>query len=133
MKTVLITNIIFLLTLLPGMSMAQFVAISGYINDNKGKALENVSVLESKSGIGTITNKNGFYRLVLHGTRADLKISYDGFRDYSKEFPLSADTTLLVKLEPVIIDQKIQKKDSELQADNSSVKKKDHRPTPDFK
>lgn len=133
MKTVLITNIIFLLTLLPGMSMAQFVAISGYINDSNGKALENVSVLESKSGIGTITNKNGFYRLVLRGTRADLKISYDGFKDYSQEFLLSADTTLLVKLEPMIIDQKIQKKESQLQADNSSSKKKDHRPTPDYK
>ena len=64
MKTILTTSISLLLYLLPAVSWAQFVTVSGYINDNSnGKALENVSIFEANSGIGTITNQNGFYRL----------------------------------------------------------------------
>ena len=68
MKTLIITNTILFLSLLPGMAWAQFVAVSGYIKDSSnGKALENVSIFDSNSKIGTITNQNGFYRLILNG------------------------------------------------------------------
>lgn len=123
MKTFIITNTILLLWMLPGMTWAQFITITGYINDSSnGKALENVSIFEANSGIGTITNQNGFYRLVLHNKKADLKISYTGFKDCSQIFEMQADTTLMVKLEPRILDRKIQKKEVQLQADNSLAK-----------
>lgn len=101
MKTLLITNTFILLWILPGMSWAQFVTIAGYINDSTtGKAIENVSIFEKNSRIGTISNQNGFYRLVLSNANIDLRISNDGFKVFSSQMQLSSDTTLVVKLEP---------------------------------
>jgi len=126
MKTLIITNTILLLWLLPGMTWAQFIAVSGYINDSSnGKALENVSIFDSNSKIGTITNQNGFYSLILHEKKANLKFSYDGFKACFRRIELSADTTLLVSMEPNIIQRKQLKKGEELHADNISAQKQD--------
>ena len=133
MKTFLITNTIFILCLLPGVSWAQFFTIAGYIHDSNGKALENVNIFEANSGIGTITNQNGFYRLILHNKKADLKITYDGFNEFSKVLEIGTDTTLTVKLMPSLNDRKNTKKELELRADNTPVKKRNGHQHPDFK
>ncbi|MFV0591083.1 MAG: carboxypeptidase-like regulatory domain-containing protein [Draconibacterium sp.] len=114
MKTVILTNLIFLLCLLPGLSWAQVLTISGYINNSiNGEAIENVSIFESNSGIGTISNQNGFYRLVLKGNKVHLKITNAGFKDFTKQLALNSDTTLVVKLEPKAIDDKRRPKKAE--------------------
>lgn len=83
------------------MSWAQFVTVTGFINDSiTGEAIENVSIFEQNSGIGTISNQNGFYRLVLSNANIDLKISNEGFEVFSSQMHLSCDTTLVVKLKP---------------------------------
>jgi len=134
MKTFLITNTFLILCMLPGVSWAQFIAISGYITDSSsGKALENVSIFDSNSQTGTITNHNGFYRLILRKTKADLTFSYHGFKDYSRLVEMSTDTTLLVSMEPLIIGKKLQKKEEALHASNSLGKKSDQHPDPEFK
>jgi len=134
MKTFVITNTILFLCLLPDLSWAQLYSITGYIQDScSGKALENVSIFEENSGIGTITNQKGFYRLVLHSRNADLTISYHGFKDCSKVFKMHTDTTLMVKLEPRIEQHKSPKKDIVFQVDNSSVKKKNDRHDQEYK
>ena len=114
------------------MSRAQFYTIAGYINDSNGKALENVSIFESNSGIGTITNQNGYYRLVLRNKKADLKISHDGFNDFSKVLEIGADTALTVKLEPRLNERKNSKKEVELRADNTPVRKRNGHQLPQF-
>lgn len=131
MKTFLITNTFLILWLLPGMTWAQYIAISGYINDSSnGKALENVSIFDTNSNTGTITNQNGFYRLVLQEKNANLKFTYDGFKACSRRVELSADTTLLVSMEPVILQQKLQKKTNDMSAENLSLKKREQKQDP---
>ncbi|HPF50710.1 MAG TPA: carboxypeptidase-like regulatory domain-containing protein [Draconibacterium sp.] len=128
MKTLLITHTFLIFLLLPGMSWAQFIAISGYINDSStGKALENVSIFDSNSKIGTITNQNGFYRLVLHERNADLTFTFDGFKDCKRHIELSSDTTLQVSMQPAILQQKQQKKSDNLHADNLTLNKQDQK------
>ncbi len=134
MKTFLITNTFLILSMLPGISWGQFIAISGYITDSSnGKALENVSIFDSNSQIGTITNENGFYRLILRDSKADLTFSYHGFKDYSRLVEMSADTTLLVGMEPMFLGKKLQKKDETLHASNSLGKNGEQNPNPEFK
>lgn len=124
MKTVILTNFIFILWILPNLSWAQVVTISGYINNSiNGEAMENVSVLEANSGTGTISNQNGFYRLVLKGTDVNLKITNDGFKDFTKQLALSSDTTLVVKLEPKADNKRKQKKLEEIRAEVKPEKK----------
>ncbi len=131
MKTILVTQLFLILCILPGMSWAQFVAVSGYILDSSsGKALENVSIFDSNSKIGTITNHNGFYRLVLHQKNANLRFTFDGFKECTHLIELSSDTTLLVSMQPTILQQKQQKKVENLQADNASVKEQNPKQNP---
>ncbi len=135
MKTLILTNTFILLCLIPGMTWGQFVTISGYVNDSSnGKALENVSIFESNSGIGTISNQNGFYRLVLNDSLVNLQIANKGFKDFSQEMEIASDTTLVVKLEPQLIERKNQKNDEEeLQAGIQPEEKKAERRKPEFK
>jgi len=126
MKTILITHTFLIFLLLPGMTWAQFITISGYINDSStGKALENVSIFDSNSRIGTITNHNGFYRLVLHEKKANLTFTFNGFKDCARHIELSSDTTLQVSMQPAILQQRQQKKSENLRADNLISKKQD--------
>ncbi len=135
MKTFILTNTFILLCLLPSLTWGQFVTISGYVNDSSnGKALENVSIFESNSGIGTISNQNGFYRLVLNDSLVNLQIANKGFKDFSQKMEIASDTTLVVKLEPQLIERKNQKNDDEvLQAGIQLEDKKAERRKPEFK
>ncbi|WP_321376112.1 carboxypeptidase-like regulatory domain-containing protein [uncultured Draconibacterium sp.] len=124
MKTVLITHFALLLFIIPGMSWAQVIAISGYVNDgSSGKALENVSVFEKNSNIGTITNQNGFYKLILQQGEADLSITNGGFKSVQHHVKAISDTTLVVSLQPVINGKNRQKKDDQVHADLKVEKK----------
>lgn len=103
---------------------AQLVTISGKVTNSKsGEALENVSVFDQSSNIGTITNKNGFFKLALTKGPLEIKISDDGFKDYSRYIVLKNDTTLVVKLESEIQNKNRTKKQSSLQSDSKDLKK----------
>lgn len=122
MKTIFITQITLLFFLVPGVNWGQMVTVAGYINNStSGKAMSNVSVYDAASGIGTITNQNGYYRLVLQSNDVKLKFSSNGFKEHTKQFALAADTTLTVKLQPITELKRKQKKASELPA--NSVRK----------
>lgn len=123
MRTILTTSLIFCILLLPGLVKAQTISVSGKVTNAKGKALGNVSVFESKRNIGTITNKNGFFKLILTQGELNLKISESGFIDFSKEIVLSRDTIFTVKLEPVIQNQSATKNQAILSADAKTSKK----------
>ena len=133
MKTFIITNTFFVLYLFPVISWAQLVTVSGYINDNSsGKALENVSIFEANSGIGTITNQNGFYSLVLSENLVNLKITNEGFKPILKELKVASDTTLVLNLEPMLHDKK-DLKNQELHAGITPNKKQNNKQKPDSK
>jgi hypothetical protein len=128
MKTILIIPITMLFFIIPNFSWAQFISVSGYVNDgNNGNGLENVSIFESNSGIGTISNQNGFYKLLLQKGSINLKFSNDGFQNYSTIIDLKSDTTLLVKLKPSINNKLRLKKSDELHADVKADKKSNTR------
>lgn len=88
---------------LPLLGNSQLVLVTGNIlNEKTGNAIENVSILESYSGIGTITNMSGFFSLMLKPGNAEVVITLDGFNDLSKKLVLNNDTTLTLSLTPVV-------------------------------
>lgn len=102
---------------------AQLILVTGnIINEKTGIALENVSILESYSGIGTITNTNGFFSLMLNKGNAVIVISHEGFKDYSQKMGLKADTSLTVALVP-LLNLKSKPKDTENQKTADKIEK----------
>jgi hypothetical protein len=100
---------------LPVFGNDQLVLVTGnIINEKTGIAIENVSILESYSGIGTITNMNGYFSLMLNKGKAEIIISHSGFKDFSQKMVLKADTSLTVSLVP-LNNLKSKSKDTEHQ------------------
>ncbi len=103
MKTIITLNFYLLCLLFPICGNAQVLLITGnIINEKTGNALENVNILESNSGIGTITNLNGFFSLMLKPGNAELVISLEGFQKFSRKFEFKNDTTVTVSLVPAL-------------------------------
>jgi len=124
MKTVLTAHLLIFIMLLPFLGEAQLVTISGKVTNSKsGKALKNVTVFESLSNIGTITNESGFFKLALKKGALKIKITDSGFNDYSQQIVLRNDTTITVKLVPEINDKSRHKKLAAFHADAKSLKK----------
>ncbi|WP_346854917.1 carboxypeptidase-like regulatory domain-containing protein [uncultured Draconibacterium sp.] len=119
MKTILFTQITLLLFVIPNFSWAQVITVTGYVNNGiNGNALENVTIFEANSGIGTITNQNGFYKLILERGTLKLNVTDGGFKAFTQTLELTSDTTLTVMLEPDSIhDKNRQKKTDESKSD----------------
>lgn len=80
---------------------AQMVSVSGYVkNQLTGEAIKDATVFESNSGIGTITNNDGFYRLLLIQEQQKLEISSPDYIPYASTFKLVTDTVIIVELIP---------------------------------
>jgi hypothetical protein len=103
MKTIISYHLFLFCILLPMLGNAQLILVTGnIINQKTGNALENVGILETYSGIGTITNLSGFFSLMLNQGNAEIVISQDGFKDFSQKMVLKCDTTLTVSLVPLL-------------------------------
>ncbi len=103
MKTIFALNLYVICLLFPMFGNAQLIQFTGnIINESTGNAIETVSIFESFSGIGTITNMNGFFSLMLQKGTAEIVISKDGFKNFSQKMVLKADTTINVSLAPVM-------------------------------
>jgi hypothetical protein len=123
MKTIVSCHLFLLCLFLPEFGSNQFVLVTGnIINEKTGNALENVNILESNSGIGTITNMNGFFSLMLNKGNAEILVSHAGFKDFSKKLLLKADTALTVSLVP-LVSPKLKTKDSEHQKTAANIEK----------
>lgn len=87
--------------ILPQPGQAQLLSVSGYVKDYlTGQAVENATIYETGSGIGTISNTEGYYRLLLNRGQQNLKISSARFEQFSCSFQLSSDTIVSVTLKP---------------------------------
>ncbi len=103
MKTIFALNLYMICLLFPMFGNAQLIQFTGnIINESTGNTIENASIFESFSGIGTITNINGFFSLMLQKGTAEIVISKDGFKNFSQKMVLKADTTINVSLAPVM-------------------------------
>lgn len=106
--------VIFLLVafIMPLTSGGQLAIIQGSIVSKKsGKVLENVNILETGSGIGTISNSAGIFRLMLNPGNTELLISYDGFKSITQKIQLRTDTVVNFKLEPEL-NLKVRRKEN---------------------
>ena len=110
--------------LLPILGEAQLVTISGKVTNSKsGEVLKNVTVFESSSNIGTITNENGFFKLVLTKGERKIKITDDGFNDFYQQIILKNDTTFTVNLVPETQQKNRHKKHADVHAVAKNQKK----------
>lgn len=100
MKTELI-YLIFLVFVLPLATNGQSCVIRGIITSEKGgNLLENVNVFETLSGIGTITNSKGEFRLMLNSGDSELQVLYVGYQKFTHKIKLHTDTAINIQLIP---------------------------------
>lgn len=115
MKTHLIFFLFCLYLLLPSRGLAQLITVSGFVkSQSTGEVKGNASVFESVSGVGTITNSDGYYRLLLNPGQQKLEISSAGFNSYASNFKLVADTVISVELVPYNLPQEKSDRTAEL-------------------
>jgi hypothetical protein len=101
MKTILNYFLFLGIILIPEFGHAQLLSVSGYVkNFVSDNAIENATVYENKSGIGTITNNEGFYKLLLKPGNQHLTISNPGFESFTWKFVLSSDTIITISMKP---------------------------------
>ncbi|MEI6411197.1 MAG: TonB-dependent receptor [Bacteroidota bacterium] len=80
---------------------AQKFTISGYISDaSSGERLIGASVIDKRSGQGTVTNTFGFFSLTLPKDSVLLLANYIGYQPAGQNFLLNANLTLNLKLDP---------------------------------
>jgi hypothetical protein len=102
MKTITLLSIPVLLVFFSLGTHAQFLSVSGTIQDNlSGKTIKQISIVEGKSGIGTISSANGTYWLLLKKGEVKLSFSDDNYETLNSTFVLRKDTTILVKLNAI--------------------------------
>lgn len=91
-----------LLLLSPTLLWAQHT-VSGTITDQStGETLIGATVLDTRSGKGTITNSNGRYTLTLKGNEALLRITYVGYEPIYDTVPLTGNPSRNYNLRPSI-------------------------------
>jgi len=116
MKTLLFSPFLILLWIVPSWGRAQLVTVSGYVTHYlTGGALENVTIYDSVSGVGTISDKDGFYKLMLTPGKLNLVFSDPGFISLTERFTTASDTTLTIVLKPEKLEKSQGKTNADLQ------------------
>jgi hypothetical protein len=101
MKTEIFYLLLLLFPLIPFNAGAQYKILKGTIlNDKSESIVGDVNIFDKISGIGTISNANGFFSLMLKQGKPELNISRDGFKSITQSFELKNDTTIIVRLVP---------------------------------
>lgn len=104
MKTAVVLFFLSLCILIPAAANAQLVAVTGRVkNQLTGEGRRNVAVFESVSGVGTITDSDGNYQLLLNPGQRKLEMSSTGFSTVSTSFQLKRDTVISVELTPLAV------------------------------
>ena len=117
MKTMISFTVFIILCVFPGYTHAQWITISGYVRHSvTDVAIENASIFEKHSEIGTISNRDGFFKLMLNQGRQNLSFSENGYKTFSESLVLKRDTTLIVHLKPEISPRNRHRSDTELEA-----------------
>jgi hypothetical protein len=131
MKTMFRLFFLGVVFIFPHAAQAQLLSLSGYVkNFITGEPIENAAIYEASSGIGTITNSDGYYKLLLQKGEQNLKITSAGNESFKTSFTMLADTIVSVELKPqnfsensVVAGNKLEK-DSVSEQEKSSVVRK---------
>lgn len=93
---------VFIFLLMPFVSIAQKnITLSGYVEDKTtGERLVNATLLEVKSGRGTICNSYGFFTLSLTPGEHNLHVSHVGYKGMEICLDLKQDTLIVLSLSP---------------------------------
>ena len=119
MKTIFLNPFLVLFGLFPLMGQAQYITVSGYVTHFfTSNAIENVNVFETRSGIGTITDKDGFFRLIIKQGEMNITFAQSGFKPIIQQFLGRNDTTLNIQLEPLKWIRVQDKHEQQTKADN---------------
>ena len=91
---------VFLMLILTLPLMAKQPTVSGYVTDvQTGERLIGATVQDMRSGVGTVTNVNGFYSLTIPSDTVQLQAGYVGYdRTLSEAFWLTTDTLVEMEL-----------------------------------
>ena len=91
---------VFLMLILTLPLMAKQPTVSGYVTDvQTGERLIGATVQDMRSGVGTVTNVNGFYSLTIPSDTVQLQAGYVGYdRTQSEAFWLTTDTLVEMEL-----------------------------------
>jgi hypothetical protein len=118
MKTILFNTSLFsLICIIPLLAAGQNISVCGYVSNKiDGSYLENVSIYESGSIIGTITDKNGFYKLILPAGAINLSATLQGYQDFKKQMNVDCDTVFSIQLKPKIDKKNTSKGENSIQA-----------------
>ena len=101
MKIILFSQFLILLGILPIIGKAQYVTVSGYITQFLTEIpIENATIFEINSGIGTISNNHGYYKLVLSPGAMNLTFSETDYQPFSEEIKVLNDTIIMIQLKP---------------------------------
>ena len=94
------TPVCLILTVLPLILWAKNPTVNGYVTDvQTGERLIGATVIDTRSGIGTVTNVNGFYSLTLPRDSVNLQAGYVGYEPVETAvFALSRDTLVELSL-----------------------------------
>ncbi len=111
MKTVLFVTSFVLLFFSFKEGKTQYLTLTGFVNAKSGEVLENVSIYDSLSTIGSLTDKRGFYQLLLVPGKINLSATLSGFEVYRKSFTLSCDTMIVINLTPLNEPKDVAKKE----------------------
>lgn len=113
MKTEIFYLLLLLFPLIPFNAEAQYKILKGTIlNDKSENIVGDVNIFDKISGIGTISNSNGFFSLMLKQGKPELNISRDGFKSITQSFELKNDTTIIVRLVPELDSKTKHKQDN---------------------
>lgn len=126
-KNLFNTSFFILIYFIPFFANGQFVTVSGNVsNKSDGTHLENVSIYESGSIIGTITDKSGYYKLMLPPGTVNMSATLHGYHDFKMQMTVSNDTVYSIQLTPVIDKKSTSDEEKNVQAmkntDNKSNK-----------
>jgi hypothetical protein len=70
-------------------------------------------VFETLSGIGTITNSKGEFRLMLNSGDSELQVLYFGYQTVTHKIRLQTDTVINIQLIPKLNYKSVQKESSQ--------------------
>ena len=95
------------LTVTAGVQAQRGFTVSGTVTDGRsGETLIGATVLDTRSGKGTVTNLYGHYSLTLKGDSASLRVTYVGYEPQHFDMKLGANRELNVRLkQSVMLDE----------------------------
>jgi hypothetical protein len=132
MKTMFRLFFLGVVIIFPLATEAQLLSLSGYVkNFISGEPIENAAIYEASSGIGTITNSDGYYKLLLQKGEQKLKISSSGSQGFNTTFVMASDTIVSVELKPqnfsennVVAGNKLKNDSVSEEGKSSSIRKR---------